>query len=125
MHLQIRTKPAMSPADLKAFLAVLKDQGINIEAAGGSDVEKGGEFAFAVRHGMARKAMRALRAAGYRPRLVTVDHDRLSNKPGELLRFVERVAAQNQQSGRVIKDVSLGVPNRKGEVAVQVYSEKP
>ena len=52
MHQQIRTQPTQSPPDLQAFLTVLEEAGINIEAAGGSDIEQGGEFAFAVAHGV-------------------------------------------------------------------------
>ena len=129
MHLQIRTTPATSPADLRAFLAVLEAAHINIEAAGGSDVEKGGEFAFAVEHGKEAAAMTALREKGYAPRLVDHDHGledgSLADSPGELLRFIEKVAAKNAASGLVIKDVSIGVPDRDGRIQVQAYSEKP
>jgi hypothetical protein len=125
MHLQIRTAPALSPADLKAFLAVLEKAGINIEAAGGSDVEKGGEFAFAVAHGDEDAAIKALEAEGYRPRMMEVYNDVLSNKPGELLRFVARVAGRNAQRGWVIKDLSLGVPDKNGRIQVQIYSDVP
>ena len=45
---QLRGLAEQSPADLAAYLAVLAEQGINIIAAGGGDVENGGEFAFAV-----------------------------------------------------------------------------
>ena len=68
MHLQIRAIPAKSPADLKAFLEVLAAADINIVAAGGSNLEQGGEFAFAVTHGQEDEAIRLLKEAGYQPR---------------------------------------------------------
>ena len=68
MHKQIRVVPAKSPADLKAFLEVLAAARINIVAAGGSDVEQGGEFAFAVTDGQEADAIALLRDAGYQPR---------------------------------------------------------
>jgi hypothetical protein len=123
MHMQIRSAPATSPADLRKFLAVLERAGINIEAAGGSDVEKGGEFAFAVRHGTEQDAIRALEDAGYHPHLEEVDFCWMTNNPGQLLTCVARVAERNAQSSRVIKDVAIGVPDKQGRIPVQIYSE--
>lgn len=127
MHQQIRTVPAASPADLAKFLDVLAKGGVNIVAAGGGDVEKGGEFAFAVAHGEEQHAIDVLKKAKYHPELVDVDHDFLDDTPGELHRFIVRVAADNKAKGRVIKDVSVGavvtddVPE-KGKIPVQAYS---
>jgi hypothetical protein len=123
MHQQIRTVPAKSPPDLRAFLAVLEKAGVNIEAAGGGDVERGGEFAIAVAHGAEDHAMAVLRRAGYQPRLVDVDNYALANSPGQLLASVAEVAAKNAQSGLVIRDVSIGVPDDEGRIQVQIYSE--
>jgi hypothetical protein len=122
MHQQIRTVPAKSPADLAELLRVLKSRDVNIVAAGGGDVEKGGEFAFAVAHGDEDAAMQALVDEGYRPRLVDVEHEVLDNQPGQLHRFVAKVAQDNRRKGYVIKDVSVGVPDSSG-IPVQVYSE--
>jgi hypothetical protein len=122
MHQQIRTVPAASPADLAKFLETLGKRGVNIVAAGGGDVEKGGEFALAVAHGQEAHAIKVLEDAGYHPRLVDVEHEFLDDRPGELHRFVAKVAAANKRNGLVIKDVSVGVPV-DGKVPVQVYSE--
>jgi hypothetical protein len=51
VHQQIRSVPALSPPNLADFLTVLADAGINIGGASGSDIESGGEFAFAVHDG--------------------------------------------------------------------------
>jgi len=121
MHMQIRATPAKSPTSLVAFLEVLKD--INILAAGGSNVEQGGEFAFAVAHDDECAAMTALADAGYRPTLVKVETCTLDNVPGALLACVARVTDLNAAAGRVIKDISIGVPDAKGQIPVQIYSE--
>lgn len=124
MHQQIRSSPRKSPADLKEFLEVVKDAGFNILAAGGSDVEKGGEFAFAVADGQEKDALKALHDAGYRQaRIVDVDHFFMTDNPGQLLACVVKVARKNASSGKAIKDLAVGVPNDKGEIPVQIYSE--
>ena len=122
MHQQIRTPPTHSPADLRAFLAVLKEENINIVSAGGSDIESGGEFAFSVADGHEDYVIALLLEAGYNPRTVDVDHFVVTDKPGELLACVTEVAAKNARLGRVIKDLAIGV-DEKGGIVVQVYSE--
>jgi hypothetical protein len=130
MHLQIRSTPALSPADLARFLTVLADAGINLASAGGSNIESGGEFAFAVAHDEGddediafENAMAVLRDAGYNPRLVKVDHSELANEPGQLLEFVKSVSETNTRLGRSIRDIAVGVPDPDGRIVVQIYSE--
>lgn len=123
MHLQIRATPAKSPASLLDFLEVLEQAGINIEAAGGSNVERGGEFAFAVAHEQVDAAMRALTGAGYKPSLAAVETCWMTNEPGQLRACVARVTEINAESGRLIKDLSIGVPDQDGRIPVQFYSE--
>ncbi len=123
MHLQIRAKPSRSPVSLLDFLEVLEQAGINIEAAGGSNVERGGEFAFAVAHEQVDAAMRALAGAGYKPSLAAVETCWMTNEPGQLRACVARVTEINAESGRLIKDLSIGVPDQDGRIPVQFYSE--
>lgn len=123
MHLQIRGIPARSPADLGAYLAVLERAGINIIAAGGSRVEHGGEFAFAVEHGTEDAAIAALEAEDFKPRLVEVQECWMTNKPGQLLMCVSEAVRVNAVSGRKIVDLSIGVPDERGHIPVQIYSE--
>ncbi len=125
MHQQIRTVPATSPPDMMAFLTALREADINIEAAGGGSVEHGGEFAFAVAHGEEERAMRALVAVGYHPRLVEVHHCALGNEPGQLLACLAVVAEENASTGRRIRDISIGVPDDEGRTQVQIYSDAP
>ena len=122
MHQQIRTVPAMSPPNLQEFLQVLLDAGINMEAAGGSNIEQGGEFAFAVAHGQEEEALIALKHKGYAPRLVDVTHCALTNEPGQLLACITDVTTSNNEHGRVIKDIVLGVPDEDGRIQIQIYS---
>jgi hypothetical protein len=124
MHLQLRTKAQLSPPDLDAFLGVLESAGINLLAAGGSDVEQGGEFAFAVEDGSEDRAREVLEAKGYHPRIVEIDLCWItSNTPGQLRRCIAEVREKNLATGRTIKDITLGVPDSGGHIPVQVYSE--
>jgi hypothetical protein len=123
MHLQIRSVPALSPASLQAFLEVLAGERINIVAAGGSDIERGGEFAFAVAHDEEDRAIEALRRAGYDPRLVEVATCTMSDEPGQLLECIAAITESNAAAGRAIRDIAVGVPDEEGRIRVQVYSE--
>jgi hypothetical protein len=130
MHAQIRSKPTMSPADLAAFLQVLSDAGINIAAAGGSDIESGGEFGFALEHpegdeSAYDEAEQLLRDRGYDPRRVEVVSCALDNEPGTLLRCIRKAVDANQGTDRRIRDIAVGVPDADGRIQVQVYSEAP
>ena len=125
MHQQIRSVPALSPPNLADFLRVLADADINIGGASGSDVESGGEFAFAVEDGQEEAAMDALRSAGYTPRLVEPKVCLLEDTPGQLLACITDAISANQGSGRVIKDILVGANREDGKVVVQVYSEDP
>ena len=62
MHLQIRLKPATSPPDVEQLLRRLKEANVNLRGVGGSDVEFGGEFAFAVDDGQEDRAKAVLEA---------------------------------------------------------------
>jgi hypothetical protein len=133
MHKQIRVVPARSPADLQAFLEVLAAAGINIEAAGGSNVEQGGEFAFAVTDGQEADAIALLRDAGYQPRELDASVESedgavfttcwMTDEPGQLLACVTSVTDANVAAGRVIKDLSIGKSRADGMIPVQIYSE--
>ena len=125
MHQQIRSVPALSPPNLADFLTVLADAGINLAGASGSNVESGGEFAFAVEDGQEQAAMDALFAAKYRPRLVQPKVCLLEDTPGQLLACITDAIAENQGTGRVIKDILVGANREDGKVVVQVYSEEP
>ena len=125
MHQQIRSVPALSPPNLADFLTVLADAGINLAGASGSNVESGGEFAFAVEHGQEQAALDALTAKDYKPRLVEPKVCFLDDEPGQLLACISDAIAENDGTGRVIKDILVGAQPQDGKIVVQVYSEEP
>jgi hypothetical protein len=125
VHLQIRSVPAKSPPNLADFLQVLVDADINLGGASGSNVESGGEFAFAVEDGQEDAAMSALEAADYHPRLVEPKVCLLEDEPGQLLDCIGSAISENEGTGRVIKDILVGARKEDGLIVVQVYSEEP
>lgn len=128
MHQQIRATPKTSAADVEKLLGRLAEAGINIAAAGGSDLEFGGEFAFAVDDGSEDAAKKVLDRFKYPYRVIGEDDPSLTvcwmeNKPGELHRCIKGVAEANLKSGRIIRDLIIGVPDKQG-VPVQIFSEE-
>jgi hypothetical protein len=128
MHQQIRTSAKTSPADVEKLLGRLADAKVNIAAAGGSNLEFGGEFAFAVDHDMEDAAIRVLKEFKYKYEVIPEGDPRLTtcymeNKSGELHRCIRGVAEANLKSGRIIRDLIIGVPDKDG-VPVQIFSEE-
>ena len=130
MHLQIRLKPATSPPDVEQLLRRLKEANVNLRGVGGSDVEFGGEFAFAVDDGQEDRAKAVLEAdPPYKYRVLEHDVDPeltlcwLENVPGALHACLEGIASANLENGRIIRDMLIGVPEG-GRVPVQIYSEE-
>jgi len=129
MHKQLRVVAAASPPDVEKLLGRLKDADINLAGAGGSNVEFGGEFAFAVDHGQEDRAQEILTDNGYRFRIFDVDADpeltvcHLENVPGALHGCVAEVAAANLGSGRIIRDILIGIDGDEG-LAAQIFSEE-
>jgi hypothetical protein len=129
MHQQIRTAPSTSAADVEKLLGRLAEKKVNIAAAGGGDLEFGGEFAFAVDHDMEDAAIGVLEQFEYPYRLIKEGDPRLTtcyleNKPGELHRCIREVADANLKSGRIIRDLIIGVPDETRKVPVQIFSEE-
>lgn len=128
MHQQIRTAPRTSPADIEKLLARLAEVGVNLSAAGGGDLEFGGEFAFAVDHGMEDAAIKVLDKFKYPYRVIPENDPRLTvcwmeNKSGELHRCMTEVADANLKSGRIVRDLIIGAP-KDNKVPVQIFSEE-
>jgi hypothetical protein len=129
MHKQLRVVAVSSPPDVEKLLRRLKDEGINLAGAGGSNVEFGGEFAFAVDDGQEDDAERVLKQHGYPYRIL--DHELnaeltlcyLENKPGSLHACIAGVSDENLKAGRIIRDILIGIDGDKG-IAAQVFSEQ-
>lgn len=134
MHQQIRTKTATSPADVEKLLGRLAEANVSLSAAGGGDLEFGGEFAFAVHHGMEEAAIAVLEEFRYPYRILGKEDPRLTvcwmdDKKGELHRCIKEVADRNLETGRIIRDLIIGVPGTEGapdpkQIPVQIYSEE-
>ena len=128
MHIQIRSVPATSPPDLAKFLGVLAEAGVNLVAAGGGGLELRGELAFAPAHEDDRRAVDALVAAGYKPRVLNAEAGDfklcwLENKPGALYRCLADAASENLRAGRVVQDILVWLETDDlGRIPVQVYS---
>lgn len=136
MHQQVRTTTTTSGSDrdgpgamaarggLTDILRTLSDEGFNLQAAGGHDLGRGGEFVFAVRHpdgddDEAEKAAELLREHGYRNvRVVNVFHRHVDDTPGALLRCVEDAEAEQGPADEIF----VGTPDEQGHIPVQVTS---
>ena len=128
MHKQIRVDPRLSPPDVTAVLTLLAEHGINLLGAGGSDLELGGEFAFAVDHEQQVEAEGVLDSAHYSFRVFDAEKDPelklcwLQNEPGQLWACVRGVSEENLANKRKIRDILIGVQTDEG-IPVQVFSE--
>jgi hypothetical protein len=128
MHKQLRVVAVSSPPDVEKLLRRLKDANINLAGAGGSNVEFGGEFAFAVDHEQEGDAEAVLKEHSYPYRILDSETDprltlcRLENVVGSLHACIESVSTANLQSGRIIRDVLVGMD--EDGLAAQVFSEE-
>ncbi len=130
MHLQVRSTTKASPPDVEKFLLRLKDEGVNISGAGGTNPEFGGEFALGLEDDQRDAAKRALdRSPNYEYRILEAGVDTgltlhwLDNVVGALHAVVVEVTAENRKNGRRIRDVVVGVQRADGKTPVQIYSE--
>lgn len=132
MHLQVRFAPKLSPADVEKALRKVKNAGINLVAIGGSDLEFGGEMALVAEHGQEQDLMDVL--APYHPRLLDSSDPEsgltlciVSHHAGGLHDCLASTALTNVSSSRIIRDITIGVPDAdqqaRNEVPVQIYSE--
>jgi len=135
MHIQAKSKTALSPSNLAAFLAVLGDPAngdpINIEGVAGGSLEVGGDFAFSLPHDKHDEGVERLRAAGYKVEetndLYAEEVDGNPNSPGKLWAIIQRAKDSPEAHGRAIQDVLVGMTtNAPHRVYVQVtFSEEP
>jgi hypothetical protein len=132
MHLQVRFQPRTSPADVEKVLRKVKNAGINLVGIGGSDLEFGGELALVPEHGREQDLMTLL--AAYNPRLLDSDDPEsgltlcvVGHHAGGLHDCLASIASSNVATGRIIRDMLIGVPDASQlaaqEVPVQIYSE--
>jgi hypothetical protein len=129
MHMQIRVDPSMSPPSVAKLLQIFAEEKLNLLGAGGSNIEFGGEFAFAVsdENGDEERAKAILDREGYRYRVFHRGDPEftlcwLTNEPGQLESCLDGVTAANDQNGRAVRDILVGVAEERG-IPVQVFSE--
>ena len=134
MHLQMRTAPVSSPPDVELLLRRLKDDGVNLQAVGGSNVEFGGEFAIVPEDEHEDLARATLQRFHYPFREILVDDDvgldlcEVGDAVGGLHGCLKDVAQKNLERGRIIRDITVGVPDddqrSRGVIPVHIYSEE-
>jgi hypothetical protein len=134
MHLQMRAKPVASPPDVELLLRRLKDDGVNLQAIGGSNVEFGGELVLVPHDEDEQAARDSLNRWNYPFREIHVDEDvgldlcEVGDQPGGLHGCLKNVAQKNLEKGRIIRDITVGVPDddqrSRGVIPVHIFSEE-
>lgn len=133
MHQQVRTTTIKSgsssdgpgaqadPGGLFDILETVKD--LNLQTAGGHDLDDGGEFVFSVHHkhgeeGQADEAERRLIDKGYDAKIVEVFHCDVDDRPGALLRCIRDAVRKNGP----VHEIFVGTPESDKKIPVQVIS---
>jgi hypothetical protein len=133
MHQQVRTSTtkAGSPGPGAAYddrgsvidiLQILSDAGVSLQTAGGSRLDKGGEFVFSVHHGDNEDdgpnddAAQLLREHGYTVRVVYPHHCVVSDESGTLLDCIKEA----QEKFKSVNEIFVGTPGDYAGIPVQV-----
>jgi hypothetical protein len=134
MHLQMRAKPVSSPPDVELLLRRLRDDGVNLQAIGGSNVEFGGELVIVPHDEDEQKARDSLNRWNYPFREIHVDEDvgldlcEVGDQPGGLHGCLMNIAQTNLERGRIIRDITVGVPDAdqlaRNVIPVHIFSEE-
>jgi hypothetical protein len=138
MHQQVRTSttktgsssagPGAMAAEggLVEILGTLLEAGVNLRAAGGRDLDRGGEFVFAVHHGEdnddqpGEDAAALLNERGYRARALYVHHCLVDDEPGSLLRCIEETEATEGP----VYEIFVGTANADGRIPIQITTRR-
>jgi len=138
MHQQVRTSikktGSGSPgpgamADeggLVDILETLLEAGVNLRAAGGRDLDRNGEFVFAVHHGEDNDdqpgddAAALLNEHGYRARSLYVHHCLVDNEPGSLLNCIKETEAAEGP----VYEIFVGTSNANGQIPIQITTRR-
>jgi hypothetical protein len=137
MHQQVRTPVTKtgsgSPGpgamadegSLVDILHILGDAGVNLQSAGGHDLDRDGDFVFSVRHegeddAPAEEAARLLQEQGYGARTVHAHTCSVADEPGGLLGCVERI----QGTDGPVYEIFVGTPDADGGIPVQITTRQ-
>ena len=133
MHQQVRTSTTKTGSagpgaawddrgSVVDILQILSDEGVNLQSAGGSRLDRKGEFVFSVHHGdneddgPGDEAATLLKKHGYAARTVHVHHCVVSDESGTLLDCI--VEAQEKQGP--VNEIFVGTPGEYAGIPVQV-----
>lgn len=137
MHQQVRTSTkrtgsgSAGPGALAAegglvdVLETLLNAGVNMRTAGGRDLDRGGDFVFAVHHddnddGPGEDAAALLSKSGYRARALYVHHCLVDDEPGSLLRCIQETEANEGP----VYEIFVGTPNDDGRIPLQITTRR-
>ena len=137
MHQQVRTSPTKTGSDspgpgaeadegsLIDILQILVDARVNLQSAGGCDLDQRGDFVFTAHHDddddrPNQEAARLLREYGYRARVVNVHHCYVNDEPGGLLGCIQKIEAADGP----IKEIFVGTPDGEGRIPVQLTTAR-
>ena len=115
---------------LEDILTILRDADVgldlNLQAAGGRDLDEGGEFVFAVHHGeenddrSAEAALQLLKGKGYDPRIVPVHTCVVTDERGNLLECIQN--AQERQGP--VYEIFVGTQGAYDGIPIQITSRE-
>ncbi len=137
MHQQVRTSPTKTGSDSPGpgaqadqggvvdILQILVDARVNLQTAGGRDLDEGGDFVFAVHHDddddrPGKEAARLLREHGYAARAVNVHLCTVDDEPGGLLGCIKKIEAADGP----IYEIFVGTPDSEGRIPVQLTTRR-
>lgn len=138
MHQQVRTSPTKSGSGspgpgamadkggIVDILQILLSAGVNLQAAGGRDLDRNGDFVFSVRHddeddGPAEEAAALLRERGYgSARAIRAHYCSVADEPGGLLGCIERIEGTDGP----VYEIFVGTPESDGSIPVQITTRK-
>jgi hypothetical protein len=138
MHQQVRTSTTKTGSrssgpgamadegGLVDILETLLSAGVNLRAAGGRDLDRKGEFVFAVHHGEdsddqpGEDAAALLNEHGYDARAVYVHYCLVDDEPGSLLRCIQETEA----SEGPVYEIFVGTANADGRIPLQITTRR-
>ena len=137
MHQQVRTSPTKTGSGSPGpgaqadqggvvdILQVLVDARVNLQTAGGRDLDRSGDFVFAVHHDddddrPANEAARLLREHGYPARVVNTHYCTVDDEPGGLLGCIKKIEGTDGP----VYEIFVGTPDAEGRIPVQITTRR-
>jgi hypothetical protein len=110
-----------TPGALIRLLQLLADNKVNLKTAGGSRIEAGGQFVFALdddddQEAPARAAQLINDDGEWRAWVVEPFHCHTNDEPGGLLACLQKV----EEAGLVVDEIFVGTPEADGSIPLQI-----